>query len=106
MEGRKDDQEKVRTDLYPIDALLETCEVLTYGAKKYEPRNWEKGFEWSRAYGAALRHLFAFWQGEDLDPETGISHLAHAACEVAFLQSFHIREIGKDDRPCGYTLSQ
>ena len=97
--GMKFDGEKLRTDLYPIDAFLETCKVLTYGAKKYAPRNWEKGFEWSRAYGALLRHLFAFWQGEELDPETGIHHLAHAHCELIFLQCFQMRHVGQDDRP-------
>ena len=55
----KKDSEKVRLDLLPVRPLLEVGRVLTFGAKKYEPRNWEKGFSWSRPYAATLRHLFA-----------------------------------------------
>ena len=34
------------------------------------------------------RHIFAWWGGEDKDPETGFSHLAHAACCLLFLMEF------------------
>lgn len=95
----KFDQDKPRTDLLPVLALEEVTRVFTYGAKKYSDRNWEKGFIWSRPYGATLRHLFAFWRGESIDPESGISHLAHCCCNVLFLLEFSIRKTGTDDRP-------
>ena len=98
-EGQKFDQDKVRLDLYPVEALWETSEVLTFGAKKYGDRNWEKGLAYSRCYGAALRHLAAWWSSIDNDPETGLSHLAHAHCCIAFLQTFTQRGAGVDDRP-------
>lgn len=97
--GTKYDGSKPRVDLLPIYPILEEAKVLTYGAAKYDARNWEKGFDWSRAYGALLRHLFAFWQGEDIDPESGLHHLAHAACELDFLFEFTRTHKEFDDRP-------
>ena len=98
-EAKKDDAEKLRYDLVPFDALAEIVKVLNFGATKYAPRNWEAGFDWSRIYAATLRHLTSWWQGEDRDPETGLSHLAHAGCCILFLLAFKIRGAGKDDRP-------
>lgn len=84
--GRKDDGEKPRYDLLPLLALEVEARVLTYGATKYAPDNWRKvdGWRW-RYFGAALRHLFAWFGGERLDPESGLPHLGHALCCVAFL---------------------
>lgn len=98
-EGRKDDSEKNRVDLLPFDALEEVAQILTYGARKYADRNWEKGMAWSRPFGALLRHVWAWWRGEKADPETGRSHLAHAACCVLFLLTYELRQVGTDDRP-------
>lgn len=95
----KYDGEKLRTDLIPVAPILEIAKVLTYGAKKYSERNWEKGLKWSRCYGAALRHLFAWFSGETNDTETGINHLAHAACEIIFLLEFTKTHTELDDRP-------
>lgn len=97
-EGKKFDDGKVRLDLLPVDALMCVGQILTYGANKYGARNWEKGMSWSRLTGAALRHMFSWMCKEDNDPETGISHLAHAACCILFLLSYTIRSIGVDDR--------
>jgi hypothetical protein len=95
----KADVGKVRVDLLPVHPLTEIARVLTFGATKYDERNWEKGFDWSRIYGAALRHLLAWWDGEDLDPETSMSHLAHAATCVMFLLEYEKTKAGVDDRP-------
>jgi len=62
-------------------------------------RNWERGMGWGRVFGAAMRHLWAWWAGEDKDPETGLSHLAHALCCVMFLATYERRGVGHDDRP-------
>lgn len=96
--GTKDDAGKPRMDLLPFDALTEVAHVLTFGAKKYGDRNWH-GLSVSRLFAAALRHLWAWWRGEDNDEETGRSHLAHAACCVlmALEQTLHRRQY--DDRP-------
>lgn len=97
-EGRKDDAEKPRYDLIPPEILHGLAVVLTYGAVKYSERNWERGMRWGRPFGALMRHMWAWWRGEDKDPETGYSHLWHAACCVAFLISYEARKLGEDDR--------
>lgn len=98
-EGRKDDQQKVRLDLLPFGALLEVGRVMTHGANRYGADNWLQGMAWRRLLGAALRHLFAFAMGEGRDPETGLSHLAHAACCCLFLLTYQLEGLGTDDRP-------
>ena len=99
-EGRKDDANKPRFDLLPGDALEEIAIILTSGASHYGDRNWEAGMAWHRPFGALMRHMWRWWQGEALDPDSGRTHLAHAACCVLFLISYEKRGIGKDDRPC------
>jgi len=74
--------------------------VLTLGAKKYGDRNWERGIAYSRVHGALLRHSLAWFGGEDCDPETGLSHMAHCAANALFLLSYELRQLHKlDDRP-------
>lgn len=104
--GTKHDAGKVRLDLLPPDALLEIGRVLSFGAVKYAPRNWEEGIDHGRLYAAALRHLLAWQQREDRDVETGLPHLAHAACCVMMLLSSSLRGIGTDDRPDGLKTGQ
>jgi hypothetical protein len=86
--GLKFDQDKVRMDLVPPVAVTWIAKILTFGAKKYGDRNWEQGIKYGRVYAAALRHLFAWWGGEEKDPETGESHIAHALCCLAFLAHY------------------
>jgi len=98
--GMKADSGKLRMDLLATDALKGTAKVLTFGAQKYADRNWEKGLHYSRVYGALLRHITAWWEGEETDPESGLSHLDHAACCVMFLQAYDKRNMCTfDDRP-------
>lgn len=98
-EGIKHDTDKVRLDLYPPEALFATSRILTFGAKKYADRNWEKGLKFSRVFGAAMRHLWSWWRGENTDPETGENHLHHAACCITFLQTYVERGMDSfDDR--------
>ncbi len=99
-EGRKDDSAKPRYDLIPPEWLDGPAQVLTFGAAKYEARNWEKGMRWGRPFAAMMRHMWAWWRGEKADPETGYSHLWHAACCLMFLMAYEARSIGEDDRPC------
>lgn len=107
-EGHKDDSGKPRFDLIPPEFLFATADILTFGANKYEDRNWEKGMRWGRPFGALMRHLWAWWGGQgptnrnfmfdDIDAETGRSHLWHACCCLAFLVAFEERGTGTDDR--------
>lgn len=97
--GRKDDQDKPRWELMPPEFLKDFSKVLTYGAKKYGARNWEKGIEFGRLFGALQRHLWDFWEGIDTDPESGLPHLAHAACMLSFLHTLRVRgRADLDDR--------
>lgn len=99
-EGRKDDDDKDRWDLLPTDAVSQVVKVLTFGARKYSARNWEKGIRYGRVYAALQRHMTAWWSGKDNDPETGLNHLAHAGCCLLFLLAFVEREMDEfDDRP-------
>lgn len=97
--GVKFDKGKTRTDLVPVEGITAVAVILGYGAQKYADRNWEQGMDWSRPYGAALRHLFAWYSGEAVDKDTGYSHLWHAATNLFFLICYELWHVGKDDRP-------
>lgn len=83
--GRKFDGGKPDWTLVPMGAVEEIVKVLMFGAQKYERDNWQHVEDGERRYlAAAVRHLGAVIDGEDLDPESGLPHLAHAGCCVLF----------------------
>lgn len=89
-DGLKLDDKKIRMDLLPFDCLEEIAKVLTYGAEKYAPDNWKIVKNAKERYEAALiRHLSAYKQGEINDPESGLSHISHVACNALFLIFFN-----------------
>ena len=81
------DEGKTNWSLMPFEALEEINKVLEFGATKYAANNWQEGtgFKYSRVLNSLLRHVFAFMRGEDKDPESGLSHMAHAGCNVLFI---------------------
>jgi hypothetical protein len=84
--GRKDDNGKPRWDLLPLEAVGQVVDVLTFGEQKYAPDGWRHvPSPRRRYYAAAMRHLVAWWLGSPTDPESGLPHLAHAACCILFL---------------------
>lgn len=85
MGGKKYDSDKPRLDLIPGEALVGMGEVLGFGAKKYDAHNWRKGIEHSRLFGAAMRHMTAYWNGETNDPESGLNHIKHAMTNLAMI---------------------
>lgn len=92
-QGLKLDAEKDRWDLLPWSATEQVVKVLTYGARKYAPENWRKIPDAGERYWAATqRHLSAFRQGEWIDGESGLPHLAHAMCCLTFLLTLGIDE--------------
>lgn len=99
----KFDSTKVRVDLLPIDPMMQVANVFGFGAKKYFANSYRQGetVAWSRTYGSILRHLFAFWQGEDTDPESGLPHLAHAGTQLFILMEHTAHNKDKDDRFVG-----
>jgi hypothetical protein len=94
----KFDDGKLPLHLLSTEAMNQTAAVLQFGADKYAAHNWRKGFVWSRPLAAAMRHITAFNAGEDKDPESGLSHLAHAACCIMFLLEFEKTHKELDDR--------
>lgn len=97
-DGVKFDSGKRRVDLVPTEAINALADILTAGAVKYGEHNWRYGMDWSRVYGAAQRHLLAFWGGDDIDDESGMPHLWHALTNIAFLVSYQAMSVGRDDR--------
>lgn len=87
-----------RTDLLPQDALLELANHFGRGTAKYEARNWERGYPWHLSYAALLRHLLAWWDGQELDEE-GFPHVTAAVWHAVVLLAFSLRGAGIDDRP-------
>ena len=94
-------QKLERHDLIVEPFLEELALVCGMGAEKYDDDNWRKGYSWRLSYGALRRHLRAFWTGEEIDPESGLSHLAHAAwhCMVLWKYSTSAQYAKFDDRP-------
>lgn len=94
----KYDRNKRDYSLLPWLAVDEVVKVLEAGAEKYSRDNWLRGALWSRYWSACMRHIVAWWRGESVDDETGLSHLAHAVCCLLFLISYEAESIGTDDR--------
>ena len=85
-EGRKTDTGKPRLSLLPWRAVQQIVAVLEFGAAKYGADNWQRVPEARQRYfDATMRHLLAWWDGERLDAESGLPHLAHAGCCILFL---------------------
>ena len=75
--------------LLPKGALSAVIRVLEFGATKYQENNWKHVPDAkTRYYDAMQRHIDAWWNGEQKDPETGEHHLAHATCCAMFLMWF------------------
>ena len=87
--GLKYDDGKLQYGLIPPIATKSLAQVLTFGAAKYAPNSWQTVQDGERRYLDALyRHLEAYRIGESTDSESGLSHLAHAITNVAFLLHF------------------
>lgn len=79
----KHDAGKPRPELIPRGFIMEMGRVMAHGADKYSEDNWQKCDDVRRYYGAALRHLLAVIDGEEIDPDSALTHLGHAACSLA-----------------------
>lgn len=81
----KADAGKPRPTLVPVSLIEAVASIREYGVAKYhDPDNWKK-VEPQRYKDAAYRHWLAYIKGEKLDPESGLPHLHHCACNLAFL---------------------
>ncbi len=80
----------------PLHALAEHC---GRGAAKYDDHNWRKGYPWSISFNALNRHLWAWWNGEDIDPELGSHHLDAVMWHALTLREYAEAHKERDDRP-------
>ena len=86
MTSQKFDENKPMWHLLPFKQVGMIVDVLTFGAKKYAPNQWQSVPDGRNSYmSAALRHIAAWAEGENLDSESGLHHLAHAGCCLLFL---------------------
>ncbi len=103
---------KLRVELLPPEWTWALADVMSQGAKKYEPRNWEKGMGWGTMIGCIQRHILKFQAGERYDGEefsiqkgtTGCHHMAMAAWNCLALMTYDLRKIGKNDLADEVTL--
>ncbi|QOR59963.1 hypothetical protein [uncultured phage cr114_1] len=105
-QGKKNDQDKVRMDLVPLEAVEHIAEVLTMGCKKYGENSWQNLPDFYKRYEAALlRHLTAIDKGELIDPESKLPHIDHVLCNAMFLSwgyhngkaiNIHVKDIDNE----------
>ncbi len=84
--------------LIPNDALAYLADLFTIGARKYAPRNWERGMAYSNVIKSLDRHWMAFKSGEDRDAESTLYHMVHVVWNAMALLTYQLRGIGEDDR--------
>lgn len=97
-QGVKHDNEKPDLSLLPREFLVATAQAFMHGEAKYGRYNYRLGMDWHRLVAAALRHITAFNEGEDLDPESNYPHLGHAGACLAMLIVYQANNLGKDTR--------
>lgn len=91
---------KVPISVLPVPVLMEMALGLLEGACKYGRHNYRvSGVRASVYYDATFRHLGAWWEGEDLDPDSGLSHVTKAIDSLVVLRDAMIRDMWNDDRP-------
>lgn len=83
--GTKHDSGKTDLSLVPLILIEATAQALQFGESKYGRYNFTKGFENHRLIAACLRHVLAYQDGEDLDPESNLPHLGHAVACLGML---------------------
>ena len=89
----KADRGKLRLTLVPPSLVRAVAQIREYGCKKYhDPENWRQ-VEPRRYRDALYRHMLAYFDGEKNDEESGLPHLWHAACNIAFLIEMEREEV-------------
>ena len=94
----KFDNEKVKLQLIPPEAIEQIGKCFTFGSGKYGDYNWMKGIQFNRLIGSYKRHLLEFELGSDIDLESKLPHLAHAATNILMLMWYCEHRKDFDDR--------
>ena len=93
-DSKKYDAGKPMWDLLQWDAVEELVKVLTFGAERYGAYSWKEVEGARDRYMAAMmRHIKAWYTGEEIDPDSGIHHLGHAGCCLLFLLQGYIEHL-------------
>lgn len=91
---------KVPMSVLPAEVVMETGLALMEGGRKYGRHNFrEAGVRYSVYYDACFRHLMAWWEGEDIDKDSGLSHVTKAIAGLMVLRDSMIIGNATDDRP-------
>ena len=91
-------QGKLQWSLVDFKSLEGMVQVLEMGAEKYDKHNWKKGMPITQVSESLMRHLFAFLNGEETDPESGLSHISHVMCNAMFIEYIMREKPQFDDR--------
>jgi hypothetical protein len=91
---------KVGLHVLPCGVLMELALAMTEGGLKYGAHNYRAmGVRASVYYDAAMRHLMAWWEGQDIDPDSGVSHVIKAMACLLVVRDGQIMGNWEDDRP-------
>lgn len=92
---------KVPFGVLPLPVLGESALALLEGARKYGRHNWRIAGVRASVYidAVIMRHLSPFWEGEDIDPDSGLSHVTKAIAGLMVLRDSMIQGNWIDDRP-------
>lgn len=98
MAGDRFNTGKLKWSLVSWKALAPMVRVLMFGAEKYDDHNWKKGLKYTEVTESLQRHLNAFIEGEENDPESKLSHVGHILCNAMFLSYMSMYRKEMDDR--------
>jgi hypothetical protein len=91
---------KVSMHVISSPVLMEASLGMLDGDKKYGSHNYRvAGVRASVYYDAAMRHLMAWWEGEDIDPDSGIHHVSKVISCMSVLRDAQMNDMCSDDRP-------
>lgn len=80
--------------------ILGLADLMTASAKKYGKYNWALGQEYMTPFDSCMRHLMKFAAGEDLDSESGKSHILHAAANLMIIYTSQRKGDSELDNRC------
>jgi hypothetical protein len=91
---------KAPLSVVPMPVVVEMGVGMAEGAAKYGRHNYRAvGVRGSVYFDATMRHLIAWWEGEDIDPDSGLPHITKAMCSLAVLRDAQMQGLCTDDRP-------
>jgi hypothetical protein len=97
-QGERENEGKLKWSLVSWGSLAPMVRVLMFGAEKYDDHNWKKGLKYTEITESLQRHMNAFIEGEDNDPESKLTHVGHILCNAMFLSYMFLFRKDCDDR--------